>query len=554
MSDIALTVSMLALAAVIGLWMGNWKLYGVGLGIGGVLFGGILVGHFAQSGQISLNGDMLHFIQEFGLILFVYTIGIQVGPGFFSSLRVSGLRLNAFAVLLVLTGGVVAAAVHKLFDVPLPIILGVFSGAVTNTPALGAGQQILTDLGSDPALVDGMGMGYAMAYPFGICGILLVMWLIRLFFRINIEREAQAFESSLGNQRELLHAMNVAVRNPNLQGMAIKQVPLLNGEAIVCSRLKRGELLMVPAPHERLELGDYLHLVGKREDLENARLVIGEEVDASLSTRGTALQVVRAVVTNEQVLGKKIRDLNLKQKQKYDVVISRLNRAGVELVAGSNVTLQFGDILNLVGRPEAIDAVTAIVGNAQQKLQQVQMLPVFIGIGLGVLLGSIPLFVPGFPAALRLGLAGGPLVAALILGRIGSIGKLYWFMPPSANLALRELGIVLFLAVVGLKSGGNFIDTLLHGEGLTWVGYGALITAIPLLSVGILARTVGKMNYLTLSGMLAGSMTDPPALAFANGLHPTSGAAALSYATVYPLAMFLRIMSPQLLAVLFWTL
>lgn len=551
MSDIALTVSMLALAAVIGLWMGNWKLYGVGLGIGGVLFGGILVGHFAQSGQISLNGDMLHFIQEFGLILFVYTIGIQVGPGFFSSLRVSGLRLNAFAVLLVLTGGVVAA-VHKLFDVPLPIILGVFSGAVTNTPALGAGQQILADLGSDPALVDGMGMGYAMAYPFGICGILLVMWLIRLFFRINIEREAQAFESSLGNQRELLHAMNVAVRNPNLQGMAIKQVPLLNGEAIVCSRLKRGELLMVPAPHERLELGDYLHLVGKREDLENARLVIGEEVDASLSTRGTALQVVRAVVTNEQVLGKKIRDLNLKQK--YDVVISRLNRAGVELVAGSNVTLQFGDILNLVGRPEAIDAVTAIVGNAQQKLQQVQMLPVFIGIGLGVLLGSIPLFVPGFPAALRLGLAGGPLVAALILGRIGSIGKLYWFMPPSANLALRELGIVLFLAVVGLKSGGNFIDTLLHGEGLTWVGYGALITAIPLLSVGILARTVGKMNYLTLSGMLAGSMTDPPALAFANGLHPTSGAAALSYATVYPLAMFLRIMSPQLLAVLFWTL
>lgn len=208
--------------------------------------------------------------------------------------------------------------------------------------------------------------------------------------------------------------MNVAVRNPNLQGMAIKQVPLLNGEAIVCSRLKRGELLMVPAPHERLELGDYLHLVGKREDLENARLVIGEEVDASLSTRGTALQVVRAVVTNEQVLGKKIRDLNLKQK--YDVVISRLNRAGVELVAGSNVTLQFGDILNLVGRPEAIDAVTAIVGNAQQKLQQVQMLPVFIGIGLGVLLGSIPLFVPGFPAALRLGLAGGPLVAALIPG------------------------------------------------------------------------------------------------------------------------------------------
>lgn len=551
MSDIALTVSMLALVAILGLWIGNWKVYGVGLGIGGVLFGGIIVGHFAQTYQVSLNGDMLHFIQEFGLILFVYTIGIQVGPGFFSSLRVSGLRLNGFAILLVLVGGVVAAIVHKLFAVPLPIILGVFSGAVTNTPALGAGQQILTDLGSDPDLVNRMGMGYAMAYPFGICGILLVMWLIRLFFRINIDKEAREFESSLGNS-EQLQTMNVAVRNPNLHGMAIKNVPLLNGDDIICSRLKRGDLLMVPAPQEKLELGDYLHLVGKREQLENARLVIGEEVDVSLSTQGTALQVVRAVVTNEKVLGKKIRDLNLKQK--YDVVISRLNRSGVELVAGSNVTLQFGDILNLVGRPEAIEAVAAIVGNAKQKLQQVQMLPVFIGIGLGVLLGSIPLFIPGFPAALRLGLAGGPLVVALILGRIGSIGKLYWFMPPSANLALRELGIVLFLAVVGLKSGGNFIETLLHGEGMAWVGYGVLITSIPLITVGVLARVVGKMNYLTLSGMLAGSMTDPPALAFANGLHPTCGAAALSYATVYPLAMFLRIMSPQLLAVLFWTM
>ncbi|WP_127959499.1 putative transporter [Serratia microhaemolytica] len=550
MSDIALTVSMLALVAIIGLWIGNWKVYGVGLGIGGVLFGGIIVGHFAQIYQISLNGDMLHFIQEFGLILFVYTIGIQVGPGFFSSLRVSGLRLNGFAILLVLLGGIVAAIIHKLFDVPLPIILGIFSGAVTNTPALGAGQQILTDLGSDPALIARMGMGYAMAYPFGICGILLVMWLIRLFFRINIEHEAQAFDKSLGNKRERLQTMNVAVRNPNLQGLAIKSVPLLNSDNIICSRLKRGDLLMVPSPQEELALGDFLHLVGKREDLENARILLGEEVDVSLSTQGTALQVVRAVVTNEKVLGKKIRDLGLKQK--YDVVISRLNRAGVELVAGGNVTLQFGDILNLVGRPESIEAVAAIVGNAQQKLQQVQMLPVFIGIGLGVLLGSIPLFVPGFPAALRLGLAGGPLVVALILGRIGSIGKLYWFMPPSANLALRELGIVLFLAVVGLKSGGNFINTLIHGEGMAWIGYGALITAIPLITVGILARMVAKMNYLTLSGMLAGSMTDPPALAFANNLHPSSGAAALSYATVYPLAMFLRIMSPQLLAVLFW--
>lgn len=552
MSEIALTVSVLALVAVVGLWIGNVKIRGVGFGIGGVLFGGIIVGHFVDQAGVALSSPMLHFIQEFGLILFVYTIGIQVGPGFFASLRVSGLRLNLFAILIVILGGLVTAVLHKLFDIPLPVVLGIFSGAVTNTPALGAGQQILRDLGVPFEVVDQMGMSYAMAYPFGICGILLTMWLVRLFFRINVEKEAQRFEESSGNGHAHLHTINVRVENPNLNQMAIQDVPMLNSDNIVCSRLKRGELLMVPAPGTLIQAGDLLHLVGRPEDLHNAQLVIGQEVATSLSTRGTDLKVERVVVTNEKVLGKKIRDLHVKQR--YDVVISRLNRAGVELVASSSASLQFGDILNLVGRQEAIDAVAAELGNAQQKLQQVQMLPVFIGIGLGVLLESIPLFIPGFPAALKLGLAGGPLIMALILGRIGSIGKLYWFMPPSANLALRELGIVLFLAVVGLKSGGDFVATLTQGEGLSWIAYGIFITAIPLLTVGILARMLAKMNYLTLCGMLAGSMTDPPALAFANNLHATSGAAALSYATVYPLVMFLRIITPQLLAVLFWGL
>lgn len=552
MSEIALTVSVLALVAVVGLWIGNVKIRGVGFGIGGVLFGGIIVGHFVDQAGVTLSSPMLHFIQEFGLILFVYTIGIQVGPGFFASLRVSGLRLNLFAILIVILGGLVTAVLHKLFNIPLPVVLGIFSGAVTNTPALGAGQQILRDLGVPFEVVDQMGMSYAMAYPFGICGILLTMWLVRLFFRINIEKEAQRFEESSGNGHAHLHTINVRVENPNLNQMAIQDVPMLNSDNIVCSRLKRGELLMVPAPGTLIQAGDLLHLVGRPEDLHNAQLVIGQEVATSLSTRGTDLKVERVVVTNEKVLGKKIRDLHVKQR--YDVVISRLNRAGVELVASSSASLQFGDILNLVGRPEAIDAVAAELGNAQQKLQQVQMLPVFIGIGLGVLLGSIPLFIPGFPAALKLGLAGGPLIMALILGRIGSIGKLYWFMPPSANLALRELGIVLFLAVVGLKSGGDFVATLTQGDGLSWIAYGIFITAIPLLTVGILARMLAKMNYLTLCGMLAGSMTDPPALAFANNLHAISGAAALSYATVYPLVMFLRIITPQLLAVLFWGL
>ncbi|HFR0103128.1 TPA: putative transporter [Klebsiella pneumoniae] len=552
MSEIALTVSVLALVAVVGLWIGNVKIRGVGFGIGGVLFGGIIVGHFVDQAGVTLSSPMLHFIQEFGLILFVYTIGIQVGPGFFASLRVSGLRLNLFAILIVILGGLVTAVLHKLFNIPLPVVLGIFSGAVTNTPALGAGQQILRDLGVPFEVVDQMGMSYAMAYPFGICGILLTMWLVRLFFRINVEKEAQRFEESSGNGHAHLHTINVRVENPNLNQMAIQDVPMLNSDNIVCSRLKRGELLMVPAPGTLIQAGDLLHLVGRPEDLHNAQLVIGQEVATSLSTRGTDLKVERVVVTNEKVLGKKIRDLHVKQR--YDVVISRLNRAGVELVASSSASLQFGDILNLVGRPEAIDAVAAELGNAQQKLQQVQMLPVFIGIGLGVLLGSIPLFIPGFPAALKLGLAGGPLIMALILGRIGSIGKLYWFMPPSANLALRELGIVLFLAVVGLKSGGDFVATLTQGDGLSWIAYGIFITAIPLLTVGILARMLAKMNYLTLCGMLAGSMTDLPALAFANNLHATSGAAALSYATVYPLVMFLRIITPQLLAVLFWGL
>ncbi|KME51833.1 putative transporter [Klebsiella pneumoniae] len=552
MSEIALTVSVLALVAVVGLWIGNVKIRGVGFGIGGVLFGGIIVGHFVDQAGVTLSSPMLHFIQEFGLILFVYTIGIQVGPGFFASLRVSGLRLNLFAILIVILGGLVTAVLHKLFNIPLPVVLGIFSGAVTNTPALGAGQQILRDLGVPFEVVDQMGMSYAMAYPFGICGILLTMWLVRLFFRINVEKEAQRFEESSGNGHAHLHTINVRVENPNLNQMAIQDVPMLNNDNIVCSRLKRGELLMVPAPGTLIQAGDLLHLVGRPEDLHNAQLVIGQEVATSLSTRGTDLKVERVVVTNEKVLGKKIRDLHVKQR--YDVVISRLNRAGVELVASSSASLQFGDILNLVGRPEAIDAVAAELGNAQQKLQQVQMLPVFIGIGLGVLLGSIPLFIPGFPAALKLGLAGGPLIMALILGRIGSIGKLYWFMPPSANLALRELGIVLFLAVVGLKSGGDFVATLTQGDGLSWIAYGIFITAIPLLTVDVLARMLAKMNYLTLCGMLAGSMTDPPALAFANNLHATSGAAALSYATVYPLVMFLRIITPQLLAVLFWGL
>lgn len=552
MSDIALTMIMLSLAAALGLWIGNLKFFRVSLGIGGVLFGGIIVGHFAQHYDLVLNRQILHFIQEFGLILFVYTIGIQVGPGFFSSLRVSGLKLNAFAIGIILLGSMITTSIYYLFNVPLPIILGIFSGAVTNTPSLGAGQQILTDLDLDPTLISQMGMGYAMAYPMGICGILLVMWIIRAFFKINIEKEAKIFNDQQYNIKETLHTINIAIRNRNIDGLLMQDIPLLNENTIVCSRLKRGDDIMVPMPSTIIQLDDLLHIVGSKEDLNKVRLILGEEVDASLSTSTTLIQSARIVVTHVSVLSKRLRDLDLKRK--YDVVVTRLNRAGVELIPSNNSMLQFGDILNVVGRPESIEAVTVLLGNARQKLEQVQMLPVFIGIGLGILLGSIPIFIPGIPVALKLGLAGGPLVVALILGRIGTIGKLYWFMPPSANLALRELGIVMFLAVVGLNSGGEFIDTLIYGQGLSWIGYGIIITLLPLLIIGLIARIIFKLNYLSLCGMLAGSMTDPPALAFANAIHSTSGAASLSYATVYPLAMFLRIITPQLMALIIWTM
>ena len=549
MSETAITISLLALVAVIGLWIGHFKIKGVGLGIGGVLFGGILVAHFTTQYGIKLDSHTLHFVQEFGLILFVYTIGIQVGPGFFASLRQSGLTLNGLGILIVALSALVTILIYKFADIPLDVALGIYSGAVTNTPSLGAGQQILSELGMSQT-TSNMGMAYAMAYPFGICGILLSMWLIRLFFKIKVDEEAANFEKESGHDKEALKSMSLKVTNTNLNGIHLIEIPGFDDEDVVCSRLKRGELVIVPKADTDVQLGDILHLVGNPEGLKKMHLIIGEEVDVPVASLSGEIRSERVVVTNEKVLGKKIRHLGIHQK--YGVVISRLNRAGVELVPTAHTTLQFGDVLHMVGKTDILNQAISVIGNAKQKLLQVQMLPVFIGIGLGVLLGSIPFYIPGFPVALKLGLAGGPLVVALILARIGSIGKLYWFMPPSANLALREIGIVLFLAVVGLKSGGSFVDTLTNGSGLEWMGYGIFITLVPLMIVGIIARLYAKLNYLSLCGLLAGSMTDPPALAFANELKEGSGAASLSYATVYPLTMFLRIISPQLLAILLW--
>ncbi len=547
MSDVAITASLLSLVAVLGLWLGQVKVKGIGFGIGGVLFGGILVGHFVKKYGLELDKHTLQFIQEFGLILFVYTIGIQVGPGFFSSLKKSGLKLNLFALMIVGLGALCVIGLFYFFNLPLPVVLGIYSGAVTNTPSLGAGQQILTELGMTN-ITSTMGMAYAMAYPFGIVGILLSFWLIRWFFKINIDREHAAYEAETG-EKEALSTLNVRITNTNMDGLKIRDIPGFEGHSVICSRVKRGGTLTVPTADTQVHTGDIMHLVGDEQYIKRVQLILGEVVDESMTTKGTDLRSVRVVVTHEQAFGKHIREI-----RQHDVVVSRLSRSGIELVPTGDMTLQFGDVLNLVGNVDSIASVVDIVGNAQKKLQQVQMLPVFIGILLGVLVGSIPIAVPGFPVPLKLGLAGGPLIVALLLARIGTLGKFYWLMPSSANLALREMGIVLFLAVVGLKAGGEFFHTLLHGDGLQWLAVGTIITLLPLLITGIVARVYGKLNYLTLSGLLAGSMTDPPALAFATSIKEESGAAALAYSTVYPLVMFTRIISPQLLAILLWAM
>ncbi|EEW24553.1 putative transporter [Rhodobacter ferrooxidans] len=549
MSEIGFSILLLSVVAILGLLIGAVRVRGVGLGIGGVLFGGIIVGHFVHQGGWEIDADALHFIKEFGLILFVYTIGNQVGPGFFASLRRAGLRLNALAAAIVLLGALTTLALHYGFGVAPEVLLGVYSGAVTNTPSLAAGQQILSELGQTPETVSQLGLGYAMAYPFGILGILLTMWLIRIGFGILIPAEAAASEAESGVGRAKLLSANVAVRNTNMDGITCAELAILIGDGVICSRLKSAGVLKVPQPNVTLAAGDVLHLVSSDPAaLHRATLIVGEEVEESLSTKGTNFRSERVVVTSEAVLGKRINDLI--QKSHGHVVVSRLHRAGVELVAQPDSVLQFGDILNIVGPIEEIDRLAPLLGNASAKLNHVQMLPIFIGIGLGVLLGSLPIPFPNLPAPLRLGLAGGPLIAAILLARLGNFGRLYWFMPPSANLALREIGIVLFLAVVGLDSGKGFVATLTEGGGLAWIGYGIVITLVPLLGVGYFARRVLRMNYLSLCGLLAGSMTDPPALAFANAVHPGSGTPALAYATVYPLVMFLRILSPQIMAII----
>jgi putative transport protein len=544
---VAQVMLMLSLVAVLGLALGELRFGGIGLGIAGVLFAGIGVGHIAKLAEIPLDAAMLDFVREFGLILFVYSIGIQVGPGFFSALKRSGLALNLLAIGLVVMGVLMAVAIHLGFGLPLPVVLGLFSGAVTNTPSLGAAQQVLKEVGASPDALGLPSLGYAMAYPFGIAGILLTMLSLRAVFRLDAVAAANSFEERRRGEVAAVETMNVMLRNADLDGRTIGDLKELAEAGVIVSRMMRQGRLRVPHNGTRLEAGDILHLVGCRQGLERMQDVLGPQTDQPLTTKGTDLAWARIVVTNSSVLGRTIAGLNIEDTN--DVRISRVVRSGVELVASSTLRLEFGDIVNVIGRPDHIQVVTGVFGNSERRLQQVHLVPMFLGIALGMLLGSIPLAVPGMPAPLKLGLAGGPLIAAIVLARIGHVGPLVWFMPPVANTALRELGIVLFLAVVGFRSGDRFIDTLINGDGLSWMACGALITIVPLTVTALIGHLFMRMNYLSLCGLLAGGMTDPPALAFANALTP-SEAPALAYATVYPLVMCLRIIAPQVMVLL----
>lgn len=543
--SVARTVVLLGVAGAAGIALGKMRIYGVSLGIAGVLFVGLLLGHL----KLTFHQDVLEFVREFGLILFVYTLGLQIGPGFFASLRARGLSLNAFAAAVVGLGALVAAAFIGLGWVSLPAGVGLLSGATTNTPSLAAAQQALKQVGApnDAAVVQGL--AYAVAYPFGILGIILTMLLVKKVFRVDVKAEVAAAETAHTPVVRKPATRNFEVRNPNLVGRMLGRVPGLAASGVVVSRFSRGGVVAVAQPDTALQLGDILYAVGPEEGLDELRVVVGAEAVVDLTSVPGNVTNRRLIVTKSGLLGQPIAEMVAFAQ--HHVVVTRVTRNGLEFTPTPNFRLQFGDILMVVGEAPQIDAVAAVVGNSPKALESPQPIPFFIGIALGVIVGSIPLALPGLPAAVKLGLAGGPLVVAILLSRLANTGPLVWHMPPTANLMLREVGITLFLAAVGIKSGEKFVSVLTSGEGWRWLWFGAAITAIPLLLVGLVARAWRKLNYAELCGLLAGSMTDPPALAFAQQT-TASDAPAVAYATVYPLVMLLRVFSGQLIVFLFY--
>lgn len=542
------SILLVAVTIALGIWLGKVKIFGVSLGVTFVLFVGIILGHFGMH----LNHDVQHFFKEFGLILFVYSVGMQVGPGFFSSLRKGGLMLNMLAVGVVSLGVVTTIVLHFVTELPMSTMVGILSGAVTNTPGLGAAEQTLHDLtgASDPTIT----LGYAVAYPLGVVGIITSMLIVRAIFRINMDREKEVLDHLEQEDETQAMALSLVVKNPAVFSKTLGEVhQLLKKHDYVISRTMDSRTNNISPAHSDTVLheDDRIFVITNPQNAPMIINFIGTEVQMDRKQwipNETNLISRRFIVTKSELNGRKLGSLQLRKL--HGMNVTRVNRAGVEMVASASLPLQVGDRITVVGSEVGMQKVEELIGNSVKRLNEPNLIAIFVGIGLGILLGSIPIILPGIPQPVKLGLAGGPLVVAILLSRFGYRYKLVTYTTPSANLMLREVGIAIFLACVGIGAGDGFVDTIVNKGGFTWVGYGILITLLPLLIIGFIARKGCKVNFLTLMGLMAGSMTDPPALAYATntGNHDSS---AVGYATVYPLTMFLRVLTAQLLILFF---
>jgi len=544
----AQAVAVLGLVVAIGLAVGRLRVCGIRLGVGGVLFSGLAAGHYG----LLLEQHVLEFAREFGLILFVYAIGMQVGPGFVDSLRRRGLRLNLMAALIVVLGALLTAAFHLFGGLPLATAVGLYSGATTNTPSLAAASQAFGEV--VPAMAEAArgqaGLGYAVAYPFGIFGIILTMLLLRALFRIDPAKETRQLEEQVRSLHPPLAAMTIETLASENIGTALGQLPDIAGGTVVVSRIMTQGNVRAATDATLLAPGMLLHAVGHPDALNAFCQRIGRQSDADLPALPGPLEVRRMFVTRRKAIGKTVPELGIARQQ--EVTVTRIIRSGTEFMPAPDVHLHFGDVLRCVGTAEQLAALEQVVGNSARDLAHPHVLPIFLGLLLGTALGSLPVPVPGLTTGVRLGVAGGPLLASLLLSRLHHFGGLVWYMPQSANLILREVGICLFLACVGLAAGGRFLASILSGQGLYWLAVGACITFLPLFIAGIIGRVFLKCNYASTCGLLAGSMTDPPALAFA-GQMLGGDAPASVYATVYPLTMILRVVTGQLLVLLLYS-
>lgn len=540
--SVAHTIFLLGIVIAAGVFLGKIKVGGISLGVTWVLFVGIILSHFGMT----IDPHMLHFIKEFGLILFVYSIGLQVGPGFFSSFKKDGLRLNGLATLIVFLGVTVAISFFYLTDYPIATIVGILSGAITNTPGLGAAQEAYHQIHGeiDPTIA----LGYAAAYPLGVVGIITGTILIRAIFRVKMDQEKARVEAE-NNQNSNFALFSVQIKNPAIFGKTVQFATSLLDENFVISRIKKKDnSIELTQSDTILEENDFVFVATSATEQAKVLAFLGQEVEMDWHKEDSNLVSRRILVTKEAVNGKTLGSLRLRKT--YGINITRINRAGVDFLATPSLTLQMGDRVMVVGPESAIKKVEEVLGNSLKRLDHPNLITIFIGIALGVALGSIPFAIPGVPQPVKLGLAGGLLVVSILIGRFGPKYHINTYTTMSANLMLREVGITLFLASVGLSSGEHFVETVFTTNGLVWVGIGLCITMIPLLIVGSIARGVLKMNYYEIMGLLAGSTTDPPALAYANQAC-NSDLPAVAYSTVYPVTMFLRVLTAQLLILIF---